>query len=121
MFCPQCGAEYREGFSECSDCQVALVGEAPPEDLPRPDLVLETVFDSTRPVQLGLAKSVLDGARIEFVTIGENSGGVFSGNPFLGHIRIQVEAARADEAKSLLSEIAESEPPLDDADDPPLV
>ncbi len=25
MFCPQCRAEYRAGFSRCSDCDVALV------------------------------------------------------------------------------------------------
>ena len=28
-WCPKCGAEYREGFSECADCGVALVDEAP--------------------------------------------------------------------------------------------
>jgi hypothetical protein len=27
MFCPVCKAEYREGFTECSDCGVALVGQ----------------------------------------------------------------------------------------------
>jgi hypothetical protein len=27
MYCPVCGAEYRPGFTECSDCQVALVAE----------------------------------------------------------------------------------------------
>jgi hypothetical protein len=25
MYCPLCGAEYREGFAECSDCRVGLV------------------------------------------------------------------------------------------------
>jgi hypothetical protein len=29
-WCPQCGVEYREGFSRCSDCGVALVGAPPP-------------------------------------------------------------------------------------------
>ena len=28
MFCPLCHAEYRDGFSECSDCHVALVATA---------------------------------------------------------------------------------------------
>ncbi len=27
MFCPECEAEYRPGFTECSDCQVPLVAE----------------------------------------------------------------------------------------------
>ena len=25
MFCPKCKAEYREGFTYCSDCGVTLV------------------------------------------------------------------------------------------------
>ena len=25
MFCPECEAEYREGFTTCADCDVALV------------------------------------------------------------------------------------------------
>ena len=28
-WCPQCGAEYREGFSRCSECGVALVDALP--------------------------------------------------------------------------------------------
>jgi hypothetical protein len=27
MFCPQCKAEYRRGFTHCSDCDVDLVGD----------------------------------------------------------------------------------------------
>jgi hypothetical protein len=26
MFCPLCKAEYRQGFSTCSDCRIPLVG-----------------------------------------------------------------------------------------------
>lgn len=29
MYCPLCGAEYRPGFTVCSDCQVALVPDSP--------------------------------------------------------------------------------------------
>lgn len=29
VFCPNCRAEYREGFNHCSDCQVELVERAP--------------------------------------------------------------------------------------------
>lgn len=33
MFCPQCYGEYREGFTLCADCEVALVEILPPEVL----------------------------------------------------------------------------------------
>lgn len=29
MFCPQCNAEYRPGFTRCSDCEVDLVEDPP--------------------------------------------------------------------------------------------
>jgi hypothetical protein len=29
MFCPQCKAEYRQGFTRCADCEVELVDEMP--------------------------------------------------------------------------------------------
>jgi hypothetical protein len=29
MFCPECKAEYREGFTRCADCEVDLVAELP--------------------------------------------------------------------------------------------
>jgi hypothetical protein len=29
MFCPTCKTEYREGFTDCADCRVALVHELP--------------------------------------------------------------------------------------------
>jgi len=34
VFCPSCEAEYRDGFTECSDCGVTLVAtlEPAPQD-----------------------------------------------------------------------------------------
>ena len=32
MFCPECRAEYRPGFTRCSDCDVDLVHEIPEQD-----------------------------------------------------------------------------------------
>jgi hypothetical protein len=43
MFCPQCRAEYRQGFYRCADCDIDLVHALPPKE------VLET-----EPVREGL-------------------------------------------------------------------
>ena len=31
MFCPQCKAEYRDGFYRCADCDLELVSQLTPE------------------------------------------------------------------------------------------
>jgi hypothetical protein len=38
MFCPQCRAEYRPGFSHCADCDVDLVEDLPKSSRPDSDL-----------------------------------------------------------------------------------
>jgi len=38
MFCPKCGAEYRQGYTSCADCDVFLVTSPPGETVsPGPD------------------------------------------------------------------------------------
>ena len=32
MYCPECRCEYREGFTECSDCHVPLLAGTPPNE-----------------------------------------------------------------------------------------
>lgn len=39
MFCPQCRAEYREGFTRCADCDVTLVRDLPQDALMAPEPV----------------------------------------------------------------------------------
>ena len=76
----------------------------------RNDIELVNVFDSANPGLLALAKSLLEGAGIECLAVGENAGAVFSGNPFLGKVRLDVAKDRAEEATALLAEL-QDEPP----------
>ena len=68
---------------------------------------LETVFESTDPGLISIAKSILSSANIEFLAIGEDSAAVFAGNPFLGRVRLQVESSYAEEANLLLDGLTE--------------
>jgi hypothetical protein len=43
MICPQCRAEYREGFNRCADCEVALVNTLPAEPAQHPEFDGELV------------------------------------------------------------------------------
>ncbi len=69
MFCPKCKAEYRVGFTLCSDCGVALVDLLPdPEQVPRDvlrhaELVVIRTFEKL--LDADFAKSVLEAAGIE--------------------------------------------------------
>ncbi len=74
MFCPECKAEYRDGFTTCSDCDVELV-DALVEPEPEPaDADSEEILAIENPVEIGrfldvrqaeFAVSVLDGSGIK--------------------------------------------------------
>lgn len=77
MYCPNCEAEYREGFTTCSDCGVSLVEGLPPEP-DHPEGPFTEVFESADASLLPVVESLLDSAGIPFlVQGGETSGGLF--------------------------------------------
>jgi hypothetical protein len=77
MYCPQCEAEFRDGFTICSDCQVALVQGAPPEApvpvTPDSQLDLVTVFESNDAFAIALAKGSLEDSGIPFWMDGDET------------------------------------------------
>jgi hypothetical protein len=70
MYCPKCRAEYREGFLECSDCDVDLVEKL--ERIPRmPRFVkMATIF---REGNIAVIKASFDKTEIEYYFEGEHS------------------------------------------------
>jgi len=61
-WCPECGAEYREGFARCSECGVALVNEPPPEteQLPEPGPEWVEIAGYTTVEEARLAQGLLE-------------------------------------------------------------
>ena len=110
MFCPECGAEYREGFYQCSDCQVPLVSEPPSvsrQDQPIEDLQLVTLIEIENPIHLALVRSVLEADGIECMVQGE-SPHALAGIEFVSRRKKAVlQIAKEDEtrARALLEAI----------------
>ena len=113
MYCPQCQVEFREGFTECSDCHVPLLPGAPPAepaDAFDPTLGLVVVLETTDRVLLAMAKGLLEDAGIPFFVLGQIATLVQDVDGFLNKwMRLQVPRDREAEARELLAELLEPE------------
>ena len=130
-YCPQCGAEYRPGFSRCTECDVDLVDERPSveqqarargEDYypaldPRhPDYVYResdwvkgiepvVVYEAIRDIDAEVALSVLRAHDLRVFSAGtglQTSYGSALGHGGMSSIRIMAHPDDAAEARSLL-------------------
>ena len=122
MYCPQCGVEYRDGFTECSDCQVPLLtGTLPPAPTAAPSdpaLDLVVVVETNDRIQLALIKGLLEDAEIPFFALGQIATLVQDVDPFLHKwVRVQVPRDREAEARELLESLAEAVTTPDASDD----
>lgn len=124
MYCPQCGTEYREGFTECADCRVPLLDGTPPAEPPSsfdPNLDLVVVLETTDAMQLALAKGSLEDAGIPFFVLGQIKTLVNDVDPFLHkQVLVQVPRDREAEARELMEPLLNPETvPPDELTEPP--
>jgi Putative prokaryotic signal transducing protein len=116
VYCPECGIEYREGFTECSDCHVPLEAGRPPEENAgfEPSMDLVVVLETSDRVQAALAKGVLEEAGIPYYVLGQIATLVTDVDPFTRKLaRIQVARDREAEARELLQQVLQ---PVTDAE-----
>lgn len=115
QWCPKCGGEYRDGFSICAACRVALSGH-PPDKTSSPASG-ETAFpppEPERPAYLvtladfplvELAKNILRENGIAVLTREACSSGalmrLYNGNSMYGQ-ELYVDRDRLEEARGLL-------------------
>jgi hypothetical protein len=106
MYCPQCCTEYRDGFTECSDCHVPLsAGTVPPEPASPfdPALGLVVVLETNDGFQLAMAKGLLEEAGIPYFVLGQIATLIQDVDAFLHKwVRVQVPRDREAEARELL-------------------
>jgi hypothetical protein len=116
MYCPQCRVEYRDGFTECSDCRIPLSpGTLPPEPagLSDPALGLVVVLETNDRFQLALAKGLLEDAGIPFFVLGQIATLIQDVDPYLHKwVRVQVPRDREAEAREIMDQllVAEASP-----------
>jgi len=112
--------EYRPGFTECSDCRVALVERLPEtlEDQPEPGLELVTVLEGNNPLAAAVAQDTLDQAGIPcFMESEEGGASVIVFDPNV-HRWWRFKVARESEARAraLLDEAISKEDLVIDID-----
>ena len=101
MFCPECGAEYREGFARCSDCDVSLVAALPPEERDAMHGAEEaTVFVTREIAEAETVKELLEANGIGVCVLGESSP--LPGVP--GEVRLIVNQLQAELAHEILEQ-----------------
>lgn len=135
MICPQCGAEYQPGFTECADCRVALVEPGGAEDAAGPpeDWVvltehtfrfgwasLGTMDDAG--FRLIALKSELQaqGVDVQFDPFAPGEGGGFT-DTFYQPIRLLVRKQDLERARNIMDDLdlafeRESQQGLDEGD-----
>ncbi len=124
MYCPQCRVEYREGFTECADCKVPLLAGSPQPEPPGPfdpSIELTVMLESNEPVQIAMAKGLLEDAGIPFFLLQGITTLVNDVTPLLGKlVQVQVPRDREAEARELLAPLLDPVPISESAspDDP---
>jgi len=104
MFCPKCGVEYREGFTECSDCNVELVAILPEEfqteEIPQYIEYIE-VASTFSQSEIAFLKSLLDSVGITYYFKSEIFARV---DPLIQSSRLMVAKDDVQKAIELLKE-----------------
>ncbi|MBN1905921.1 MAG: DUF2007 domain-containing protein [Deltaproteobacteria bacterium] len=103
MFCPKCKAEYREGFLRCTDCDIDLVFELPPEPDDIPEYVdWINLISFPDKYEADLAQGLLEANDIEAVTTSDDCGSAYPSMTYVQGIRLMVKKEELELAKEVL-------------------
>lgn len=123
MYCPQCGTEYRDGVTVCTECEVALVEEPPVPERDEAEWAdFVTVLSTGDESEVRVAQSLLEAEGISCFANGERMQGVLgfglAARLALGPVQVEVRPQDADAARALLAAedlhyVEPDEPPED--------
>lgn len=123
-WCPECWERFPVYFKVCPECQIGLVDRRP-GPAPTPDAELVRVFVATDEGLSEIAKSLLEGEKIEYLVHGDRLQDLFGWGRFgtgfsyiVGPTEFWVCADEAERARACLEGLGESVPeeilPADD-------
>lgn len=101
MFCPNCGAEYREGFTQCVDCRVDLVSEPPLKMANDRPIQMVEVFSTYNQGDIAFIKSLMEGEGIHYFFSGESTLMMIAAGAYA---RLLVASDQAPRAREVLKE-----------------
>ena len=117
MFCPECGGEYRPGFTVCADCNVALVASLDEAKAARAVADLEQLLTTHDPEELGEIVGLLEEEEIPYVVhagtalpLEEEEGELRRGRPEPWEAVLFVHGPRFAEGEQLLAEVRAARP-----------
>jgi hypothetical protein len=112
MFCPQCEEEYAWDVMVCPVCDVDTVDELPRRGpAPAPDVELVRVLTTGDAALIAIARSLLEGEKIDFFVRGDGLQDLFglgrtTGYSFaMGPAEFWVREEDAENARTLLNEL----------------
>lgn len=111
MFCPKCGYEYRDGFTECPDCNVELVHSPPEEErteevnaqpgrLDYADFI--EVMETPDYAFISFVRSLLDAEGLDTYLHGEHVSSVY---PMSLGMKLMVRKDHAEEAMRIIDDV----------------
>ncbi len=101
MFCPNCRAEYREGFTVCADCNIDLV-DALPKEKKSEFIDFKEVLTTYNPGDVAFIKSLLESEGIQYFFKGESFMYV---QPLADPVRLMIRTDQVEEAVELLKNV----------------
>ncbi|HSP88919.1 MAG TPA: hypothetical protein VLN45_12360 [Ignavibacteriaceae bacterium] len=107
VVCPNCNSEFeleederKAGKIHCPDCESYIDFTTDPPIIKKPKEYTQ-IFTSLNQGDIGLIKSILDDANIDFYVLGEN---FLSIDPLLQPVRFFILSDRVSDAKELLKD-----------------
>jgi len=102
VFCPKCGAEYKEGVTVCADCGVKLVDKLPEEKREEEPFELVEIFETFNEGDIAMIKSIFEANGIRYFLKDENFHTL---RPLVQPVVVMVVDKDVERAKKLLSEL----------------